>query len=113
MVAIASASKLVSGLLLFDVIATSKGALTLESTTGEILPWSGPAAAITLRHLLSFTSGLANEDATAADPRLSLADCVAHIAAAVPKAAPGLRFDYGSTHLQVAARMAEVVTGRS
>ena len=26
-------------------------------------------------------------------------------------AAPGTRFDYGSTHLQVAARMAEVVTG--
>ena len=28
-------------------------------------------------------------------------------------AAPGTRFDYGSTHLHVAARMAEVVTGQS
>jgi CubicO group peptidase (beta-lactamase class C family) len=27
--------------------------------------------------------------------------------------APGTRFDYGSTHLHVAARMAEVVTGQS
>jgi CubicO group peptidase (beta-lactamase class C family) len=111
MVAIASASKWVSGLVLLDVIATSQGALTLESTTGQILHWTGAKAAITLRQLMSFTSGLESEAASTADPTISLAACVDLIAASEAKAAPGVRFDYGSTHLQVAARMAEVVTG--
>jgi D-alanyl-D-alanine-carboxypeptidase/D-alanyl-D-alanine-endopeptidase len=113
LVAIASASKWVSGLVLFDVIATSKGALTLDSTTGQILRWTGPSAAITLRHLMSFTSGLESEAACTADPAISLATCVDIIAGHDTTAAPGVRFDYGSTHLQVAARMAEVVTGSS
>src|SRR5271154_2600331 len=113
MVAIASASKWVSGLVLFDVIATSKGALNLESTTGQILHWTGPSAAISLRQLMSFTSGLESEAACTADPTISLAACVDIIAGKETKAAPGVRFDYGSTHLQVAARMAEVVTGSS
>ena len=113
LVAIASASKWVSGLVLFDVIATSNGALTLDSTTGQILHWTGPSAAITLRHLMSFTSGLESEAACTADPTLTLAACVDIIAGRDTTAAPGVRFDYGSTHLQVAGRMAEVVTGSS
>lgn len=110
-VAIASASKLVSGLVVFDVIRT--GQLTLDSTTGEILGWTGPTAAITLRHLLSFTSGLPREHTCTSQAGITLAACVDAIAAEAPVAAPGARYDYGSTHLQVAARMAEVATGRT
>ncbi|MBK9037150.1 MAG: beta-lactamase family protein [Myxococcales bacterium] len=110
-VAVASASKLVSGLVLFEVIRT--GVLSLDSTTGAVLGWTGPTAAITLRHLLSFTSGLAREHSCTLQAGITLAACVDAIAADPPTAAPGARFDYGSTHLQVAARMAEVRTGQS
>jgi D-alanyl-D-alanine-carboxypeptidase/D-alanyl-D-alanine-endopeptidase len=110
-VAIASASKLVSTLVIFDVIR--RGQLSLDSTTGEVLAWTGPNAAITLRHLLSFTSGLQREAPCTLNPLVTLAACVDTIATTPAMAAPGTRFDYGSTHLQVAARMAEVVTGRA
>jgi CubicO group peptidase (beta-lactamase class C family) len=44
---------------------------------------------------------------------LTLAECVDAIAHLELTAVPGTRFDYGSTHLAVAARMAEAVTGSS
>jgi D-alanyl-D-alanine-carboxypeptidase/D-alanyl-D-alanine-endopeptidase len=110
-VAVASASKLVAGLVIFDVIR--RGQLALDSTTGQVLGWTGPNAAITLRHLLSFTSGLPKSAPCTANPLIPLAMCAEAIGMMAPVAAPGTRFDYGSTHLHVAARMAEVVTGKS
>lgn len=107
-VAIASASKLVSGAVIFSLI--DKGYLTLDSTTGLILGWTGPQAAITLRQLLSFTSGLPPSHACTAISSIALADCVELISQETLIATPGTRFDYGSTHLHVAARMAEVQT---
>lgn len=111
--AVASASKLVSGLTVFAAIARSQGRLTLDSTTGQVLGWSGPRAAITLRHLLSFTSGLPADAPENLKPRLSLAECVEAIARMEPDCPPGIRFEYGGTHLQVAGRMVEVATGMS
>jgi CubicO group peptidase (beta-lactamase class C family) len=110
-IAVASASKLVAATVLLDVIA--RGALSLESTTGQVLGWTGATGAITLRHLLSFTSGLAPEATCTFNPLTTLAACVDAIRAQPPLAAPGVRYDYGSTHLHVAARMAEVATGRT
>ncbi|MBP6513799.1 MAG: beta-lactamase family protein [Steroidobacteraceae bacterium] len=110
-VAVASASKMVSGLVIFRLI--DQGFLSLDSTTAAVLGWTGPQGAITLRHLLSFTSGLPPGATCTSQAGITLADCVAQISALTPVAAPGTRFDYGSTHLQVAARMAEVVTGSS
>lgn len=110
-VSIASASKLVSGLVVFDTIA--KGLLTLDSTTGQILGWTGPKATISMRHLLSFTSGMKAENTCASSPGITLADCVDTISGVAPVASPGTRFDYGSTHLHVAARMVEVATGKT
>ncbi len=109
-VAIASSSKLVSGLVLLDVVAD--GQLSLDSTTGAVLGWTGDKAAITLRHLLSFTSGLPADHACTRNSSITLAECVAAIAEGTPVAAPGSRFDYGSSHLAVAGRMAEVATGK-
>jgi D-alanyl-D-alanine-carboxypeptidase/D-alanyl-D-alanine-endopeptidase len=110
-VAIASASKLVSGVTLFRLI--DAGFLSLDSTTAQVLGWTGEKGTITLRHLLSFTSGLAPEHLCTYQPNISLADCVEQIRQADMVGAPGTRFDYGSTHLHVAARMAEVATGSS
>jgi CubicO group peptidase (beta-lactamase class C family) len=110
-IAIASASKLVAGLTLLRLV--DQGFLTLDSTTGNVLGWTGPQAAITLRQLLSFTSGLPREAPCTLVQGTTLAACVASISTLGLDAAPGTRFDYGSTHLHVAARMAEVVTGDS
>lgn len=109
-VAIASSSKLVSGLVILDVVAD--GQLSLDSTTGAVLGWTGPKAAITLRHLLSFTSGLPADNACTRSTSITLADCVATLSETTLVSEPGTRFDYGSSHLAVAGRMAEVATGK-
>lgn len=110
-VAIASASKLVAGLVLFDVVRS--GQLNLDSTTGRVLGWTGDNAGITLRHLLSFTSGLPKEAACTLVAATTTAACADRIASEPLVAPPGTLFQYGSTHLHVAARMAEVATGLS
>jgi CubicO group peptidase (beta-lactamase class C family) len=110
-VPIASASKLVSGVTLFRLI--DQGYLTLDSTTGQVLGWTGDEGAITLRELMSFTSGLPPENRCTYQSDVTLADCVETISRTGLDAAPATRFDYGSTHLAVAGRMAEVVTGQS
>ena len=108
---IASASKLLAGLTILRLV--DQGKLSLDSTTGQVLGWEGPKAAITLRQLLSFTSGLPPKDSCNLRPGITLPECVAAISTAKLVAAPGTRFDYGSTHLTVAARMAEVVSGKN
>jgi D-alanyl-D-alanine-carboxypeptidase/D-alanyl-D-alanine-endopeptidase len=108
---IASASKLVAGLTILRLI--DQGRLSLDSTTGQVLGWKGPQGAITLKQLLSFTSGLPPRDACALRPKITLAECVTSLSKLKLVAAPGTRFDYGNTHLHVAARMAEVVTGKT
>jgi CubicO group peptidase (beta-lactamase class C family) len=106
---IASASKLVAGLTILRLIDQRK--LSLDSTTGQVLGWKGPQSAITLKQLLSFTSGLPPRDACNMRPEITLAECVQQLSKLKLVAAPGTRFDYGNTHLAVAARMAEVVSG--
>ena len=108
---IASASKLVSGVTLFRLI--DQGYLSLDSTTGQVLGWTGDEGAITLRELMSFTSGLQPENHCTYQSDVTLSACVQTISQSALAAAPGTRFDYGSTHLAVAGRMAEVVTGKS
>ncbi|HWO11731.1 MAG TPA: serine hydrolase domain-containing protein, partial [Polyangiaceae bacterium] len=110
-VAVASASKFASGLVLFELIA--RGQLSLSSTTGEVLGWAGAHAAISLEQLLSFTSGLPRDTPCTATLITTLAACVDSIAELEPESPPGSVFDYGSTHLAVAARMAEVASGSS
>jgi CubicO group peptidase (beta-lactamase class C family) len=102
---------MVSGLVLFHLV--DQGKLSLDSTTGTVLGWTGAKANITLRHLLSFTSGLAATNACTANPAITLAACVSTIAATTLSALPGKQFEYGPVHLAVAGRMAEVATGKS
>ncbi len=110
-VALASSSKLVSGLVLLDLVGD--GVLSLDSTTAAVLGWTGPKGAITLRHLLSFTSGLPSEHPCTLSVATTLAACVELIEDTTLDALPGAQFDYGSVHLAVAGRMAEVASGKS
>lgn len=110
-VAIASASKLVSGLTLLRLI--DQGKLSLDSTTGQILDWTGEKAHINLRQLLSFTSGLQIKNRCTSSVFSTLEKCVDKIYRADSVAKPGEEFNYSSANLAVAGRMAEVVTGQA
>src|SRR5688572_917287 len=94
-IALASASKMVAGLTILRLV--EQGFLTLHSTTGDVLGWTGPQAAITLRQLLSFTSGLPREALCTLAQNTTLAACVDLVSQLTLEAAPGTSFDYGST----------------
>lgn len=117
--AVASASKMVSGTVMLQLV--DKGILSLDTKTKDLLkdrngqPWSGNMGEIRLRHLLSFTSGI-NDDVLSSEPTtITLDEAVTRIYEdqRAIAATPGSTFYYGSTHLRVAARMAEVATGKS
>lgn len=115
-VLIASASKWLSGALVMRLV--DEGALSLDDTAGAYIPSfaTGPKAAITLRQLYSHTSGLpggqAGDAPCLADRSTTLAACADQIAGLALVAEPGSAFNYGGNSMQVAARMAEVATGK-
>lgn len=95
---------------------TKASELLTDSGTGQ--PWTGNMGSATLRDLLSFTSGIQGDDPNAdvqTPLTFSLAQAVQAIYAddAATAAAPNSYFDYGNSHLRIAARMAEVATGKS
>lgn len=117
--AVASASKMVSGTVLLQLV--DKGALSLDTKTKDLLKdrnglaWSGNLGEIKLRHLLSFTSGI-NSDVLSSEPTtITLDEAVTRIYEDQRSIAstPGSTFYYGNTHLRIAARMAEVATSKS
>ena len=111
-VAVASASKMVSGTVIFDAIR--RGELTLDSTTGQVLGWTGANAAVTLRQLTVLHVWAARGPSAARTTRWSRSPRASTPSATPPSSpTPGTRFDYGSTHLSVAARMAEVASGKT
>jgi len=117
-VAVASASKWVTASVLLRL--TEQGLLSLDTPTAALLtdrqgrPWSGPLGQTRLRDLLSFTSGIVAEVPLSELPDITLEEAVLRIysASAVSAVRPGTRFFYSSTHMRIAARMAEVATGK-
>lgn len=95
--------------------------LTLDSPVRDFLPaWAPPSTSrlygVTLRHLLSFTSGLENEDAcvsSTTDPAVCVASLVT---ASLPQnldADEPRTFFYSGAHLFVAAQVAVAAAGVS
>lgn len=109
-VAIASASKWVSGTVLLSLVG--KNQISFDDTTGDILGWMKNSN-VNLKELLSFTSGMDNEHICIYTALFTFEECVALIGTTEPLGLPGTRYDYGGTHLHVAGRMAEVVTEKS
>ena len=86
------------------------GTLSLDEPIGPTLPWlTGPAGAITLRQLLSHTSGLP-ASVECAEP--TPAACDAAIAVAPLIDVPGEGFHVTDLDAHVAARLAETAAGR-
>lgn len=112
-VPIASGSKWLSAATIMTVV--DEGLLDLDEPIGTYAPnFGGPAVrSITLRQLLSFTSGLVDSDRVpcTSDASYTLQTCAAAIAKAGVVHEPGSTFRYGSQHLIVAGAITELVTG--
>ena len=118
-VPLASAAKWVSATTILRLV--DQGVITLDTKASSLLRdrdgmlWTGAMADISLRHLLSFTSGISGDVPSAENFSITLKEAVHRIyenqrAVALP---PQSSFDYGNTHLRIAARMAEVATGKT
>ena len=112
---VASASKWMTAALVMTLV--DEGRLSLDEPIGRQLPeFTGVSGRITLRQLLSFTSGqgsLRGFFDIMQSPRITLAEAAREIAARPLEDPPGAVFKYGSPALQVAGALAERVTGES
>jgi serine-type D-Ala-D-Ala carboxypeptidase/endopeptidase len=107
---IASASKWLTSATLMTLV--DQGRLALDDPVARYLPdFGGDKGAVTIRSLLSHTSGLP-DSVCVGDETTTLRDCVDQTAAAVTS--PGSRaFHYSSVGYAVVGRIIEVVTGQS
>ena len=112
-VRIASAAKWLAAATLLSIV--DEGKISLDDPIKKYLSqFKGEKDSITLRQLLSHTSGLPPNSLYIKDRQLSLAQSVDSIAKNINLVSgPGLMFSYGGVSFQVAARLAEVVTGKS
>src|SRR5688572_12561087 len=111
-VPIASASKWYSAGVILALI--DRGLLRLDDPVSRYLPsLNGTKASITLRQLLSHTSGLVSDVPCLYTTNSTMAGCVDQIGREALQFPPGTRFSYGNASMQVAGRMAEVATGKT
>jgi CubicO group peptidase (beta-lactamase class C family) len=113
---IASCSKWLSVALVMTQV--DEGKLSLADTVGKFLPVFSARGkgGMTIRQLLSHTSGFPGQSARGYEREfgLSLAESVDSIALRVPLVnVPGTFFDYGEVSMQVAGRIAELVSGKN
>jgi CubicO group peptidase (beta-lactamase class C family) len=114
-VPIASATKWYSGAVIMSLV--DSGILSLDDRASKFLPYmTGAKAAITIRQLMSHTSGFGGEFPAAHPCINDSSDTLEHCAQAlanVPlRTAPGTAFIYAGADMQIAARVAEVATGK-
>lgn len=111
----ASSSKLVTAVIILSLV--NDGVLSLEDNPQTFItswPTTGNLAAIKLRHLLSFTSGLSEEPLCISLPGFDFASCIDNIISKNSSSTvPGASFYYGPSHMQVAGLMAINATGNT
>lgn len=113
---VASMSKAFTSVAVMRLV--DAGRVRLDQPVAELLPeldlGDPRSARMTLRHLLSHTSGLSNSryDETALPPAGSTAAAVADLRDTGLAAEPGSRFEYYNTNYVLAARVVERLTGR-
>lgn len=95
------------------------GRIDLDGDVSDYLAgFSGrPAGAITVRQLLSHTSGFSTLQGNAAHPdptgeKDELARWVDHLAEVTPARAPGQEWEYSNTNYEILGRVVEVVSGQ-
>ncbi|MDF2117736.1 serine hydrolase [Roseiarcaceae bacterium H3SJ34-1] len=112
---VASASKWMAAALIMTLV--DDGKLSLDEPIERRLPaFTGVAGKITLRQILSYTSGQGSLQGLVdirQNPRMSLAEAANEIAARPLQDRPGQVFRYGSPAFQVAGALAEQATGET
>lgn len=111
---IASSSKAPSALAILTLVDEGKLDLDrpIRDYIGTRVDWPDDKAAITTRMLLNHLSGL--PDAPCLDDRsTTLRDCTQQIARTALQFAPGSKFYYGGSSIQVAGFVAETIAGKS
>jgi CubicO group peptidase (beta-lactamase class C family) len=113
MMPIVSAAKWLSAATILAL--ADEGELRLDDAVSHWLPYfKGDKKAITVRQLLSHTSGLPNYLPCMFQAQLQLDDCARQIAQKTKLAArPGAEFAYGGAAYTVAGRLAEVAASAS
>ncbi|MDH4198723.1 MAG: beta-lactamase family protein [Candidatus Aminicenantes bacterium] len=107
---IASATKWLTGSVILSLM--DEGKLGLGDPVSRYLPeFDGEKARITVRQLLSHTSGLPMADPALERRDITLKQAVEAIAAAPLMSAPGQVCMYGDVSVQVAGRIAEIASG--
>jgi CubicO group peptidase (beta-lactamase class C family) len=107
---IASASKWLTAATLMTLV--DQGRLGLDDPVARFLPNFSGYGAVTIRSLLSHTSGLP-DSVCVGDETTTLRDCVDQTAAAAASPIQPRAFHYSSVGYAVAGRIIEVVTGES
>ena len=110
-VSIASASKWLSAATIMTLV--NEGRLNLDDPVSEYLPeFTGKKGEITVRQLLSHTSGLPADNPAISTYRITLREAAAQIAEIPLAADPGKEFRYGGVSMQVAGAIAEIVSDK-
>ena len=111
-VPIASSTKWLTGAVIMSLV--DDGLLSLDDHASKYLPsFSGDKADITIRQLMSHTSGLIPDAPCVGNLSTTLSLCVQQIAETPLVATPGTELRYGGSSMQVAGRVAEIAAGRS
>lgn len=113
---VASASKILSAVVILSLV--DDGLIDLDAPVSTYLPAEFPPATLrgtmTVRQMFSHTAGLPSQSPFISDLTITLAQCVALIGQNTPLLAqPGSVFSYGGVSMQIAGRVAEVVSGQS
>ncbi|WP_440957376.1 serine hydrolase domain-containing protein [Oceanicaulis sp. LC35] len=90
-----------------------RGALGLEDAVSQHLPAFEAPAPITLRQLLSHTSGYSTVQGNMAASGLTLAERAAQLAADGPAQAPGSGWAYSNANYQILGAVIEAVSGEA
>ena len=107
---VGSASRWLAAAAMMTLV--DQGTLSLDDPVAKYLPeFTGEKAAITIRQLWSYDSGLSATDPSIADRTLTLQECVLRVAAGPLPSLPGTAVSDGSVSIQVGARVCEVVSG--
>lgn len=108
---VVSAAKWLSAAAILALV--DEGTLRLDDSVSRYLPYfKGDKRGITLRQLLSHTSGLVDYSPCMFQQQLTLDICARQIGEKTKlRAAPGREFAYGGAAFSVAGRMAEVAAG--
>ncbi len=110
---VASAGKWVAAATIMTLV--DEGKLSLDRPASDYLDaaeFTGKKGDITLRQMLSHTSGLSSGFTNRLDDFPTLAGSLAEINAYDLIHTPGSRFEYGGMAFQVAGRIAEIAGGR-